>query len=52
MGLIEEYEKKQKLKKQPTCKHKYLIGKSNGKFECVDCDIQLDKLPKERKLMF
>jgi hypothetical protein len=52
MGLIEEYEKQQKLKKQPTCRHKYLIGKSNGKFECVDCDIQLYKLPKERKLMF
>ena len=52
MGLIEKYEKEQKIKKQPTCKHKYLIGKSNGKFECVDCDKQLDKLPEKRRLMF
>ena len=48
----EEYEKKQRRAKQKTCKHKYLIGKSNGKFECCDCDIQLDKLPKNRELMF
>ena len=52
MGLIEEYEKKMRIAKQPTCKHKYLIGKSNKKFECVDCDIELDKLPKSKKLMF
>ena len=25
MGLIEQYEKEQKIKKQPTCKHRYLI---------------------------
>lgn len=47
-----EYEKKTRVDKQSTCKHRYLIGKSNGKFECCDCDIQLDELPKERKLMF
>jgi hypothetical protein len=52
MGFIDEYEKEQKIKKQPTCKHKYLIGKSNRKFECVDCNIQLDKLPEKRGLMF
>lgn len=52
MGVIEEYEKKQRIAKQPTCKHKYLIGKSNGKFECVDCDKILDKLPDSKKLMF
>jgi len=52
MGLIEEYEKEQKIKKQPACKHKYLIGKSNGKFECVDCYKELDKLPESRKIMF
>jgi hypothetical protein len=52
MGLLGEYKKQKKIEKQPTCKHRYLVGKSNGKFECVDCDKQLDKLPEKRGLMF
>jgi len=52
MGILEQHEKEQKIKKQPTCNHRYLIGKSNGKFECVDCNKQLDKLPENRGLMF
>lgn len=49
---MDEYEKQKRIEKQTTCSHRYLIGKQNGKFECVDCDKQLDSLPKERKLMF
>lgn len=49
---MDKYQKQKRLEKQPTCKHRYLIGKQNGKFECVDCDILLDKLPEHMGLMF
>lgn len=49
---VPDFEGWKKREKQPTCKHKYLVGKSDGKFICSDCDIILDKLPSNRKLMF
>lgn len=49
---MDVYQTKNKSEKQKTCSHRYLIGKSNGKFECVDCDKQLDELPNHRGLMF
>lgn len=52
MKVFEEYEKRKRIERQPTCKHKYLIGKSNGSFQCVDCDKQLKKLPRGRNLAF
>jgi hypothetical protein len=52
MSKLEEYEKKVRAEKQSTCKHKYLIGKSDGKYECCDCDKELNKLPEHRTLMF
>lgn len=49
---MQDYERQKKLRKQPKCKHQYLIGKSNGKFQCPDCDIELDELPENKKLAF